>query len=58
MVLQMKGNYIGGRRVEELREKLYEYIETYGFTDERTVLLSQALDVPVTDEHKKLNNIA
>lgn len=30
--------------MEELREKLYKFIEQYGLTDKRTIEVSQKLD--------------
>lgn len=42
---------------EELRLELYKCIELYGFTDPRTVAISQALDKPITEEHKRINKL-
>lgn len=40
--------------MEKLRKKLYEAIEKYGATDERTVAISQELDNVVCEVQKKL----
>ena len=38
--------------MEELREKLVQYIDMYGRNDERTVKVSQELDKYVVEEQK------
>lgn len=43
--------------MEELRVELYYYMDKYGLTDQRTVDLSQKLDIPVTEEHKIINKL-
>ncbi|SHJ65277.1 Spo0E like sporulation regulatory protein [Clostridium amylolyticum] len=40
--------------MKELQEKLHRYIEKYGFTDPRTVEVSQELDVLVVAEQRRL----
>jgi|GEM_PF-1272578 len=42
--------------MEELRERMYQYIELYGITDPRTVEISQQLDIPIVEEQRELNN--
>lgn len=39
--------------MEELREKLYKFIEQYGLLDPKTVQVSQALDVLIVKSIKK-----
>lgn len=43
--------------MEELRLELYKSIEQYGFTDPRTVAISQELDKPVNTEMRILNKL-
>lgn len=45
-----------GESMEELREKLGHYINTYGINDKRTVKLSQELDKYVVEEQRKYGN--
>lgn len=39
--------------MEELREKLAQYINKYGTEDERTVMVSQELDPYIVEEQRK-----
>ena len=48
----MNLNHKDGKSMEELREKLGDYISMYGINDERTVKLSQELDKYVVEEQK------
>lgn len=39
--------------MKALKEKLYSYIEKYGFLDPRTVAVSQELDVLIVEEQRR-----
>lgn len=39
--------------MEALRELMYEYIDLYGVTDEKTVYVSQQLDLLILESMKK-----
>lgn len=42
--------------MEELREKMHEYIEKYGVLDPRTVEVSQQLDIYIVQNTKKVGD--
>lgn len=42
-----------GENMDELREKLGQYINAYGIQDEKTIKLSQELDKYVVEEQRK-----
>lgn len=43
--------------MEELREELHSYIDKYGLTDPRTIVISQELDKLVNAEMKMQNKL-